>query len=355
LTNFIISSFTSVYTGVFWFGQQYPQNSLIYEKNSALAGFAKADSTFTSPPNNGWFTTLGTLASASASSSSSSSTSASEALSLLQIFGFLQQNSWVLAGSRPEYASVLGSRAQRPLLTASQAAIEATLRSKPFINFATTADSATGDYGILGTMESRYFVNFSSTSGIQGFNTNPYFTNLGSTITQDSQIDAILVEKLNALIADLAKLDKSAILTSSPSIEAILKFQLDASSVTAQMPYGAMFLDYIDQPGLKARVILHFGTDRRIAASSNFPSQGKRQMIQLTQLNQALMRAFGSSDARLRGSTITQGVRAFPDLQNTKLNLGFGSIIGGILYPFGVSFLLPIFVIILVKEKEDKM
>jgi ABC-2 family transporter protein len=39
----------------------------------------------------------------------------------------------------------------------------------------------------------------------------------------------------------------------------------------------------------------------------------------------------------------------------TKIYLPFGSLIGGILYPFGVSFLLPIFVIIIVQEKENRI
>ncbi|KAI8848838.1 hypothetical protein BC829DRAFT_417290 [Chytridium lagenaria] len=39
---------------VFWFGNDNPQNSVIYERNANLSGFAKLDSTFTSPPNGGW-------------------------------------------------------------------------------------------------------------------------------------------------------------------------------------------------------------------------------------------------------------------------------------------------------------
>jgi hypothetical protein len=44
-----------------------------------------------------------------------------------------------------------------------------------------------------------------------------------------------------------------------------------------------------------------------------------------------------------------------PQLFTTKADLPIASFVGRILYPFGVSFLLPIFVITLVKEKEDRI
>lgn len=44
-----------------------------------------------------------------------------------------------------------------------------------------------------------------------------------------------------------------------------------------------------------------------------------------------------------------------PQVGSTKFNVAFGSLIGGTLYPFGVSFLLPLFVIVLVQEKEYRI
>jgi len=40
---------------------------------------------------------------------------------------------------------------------------------------------------------------------------------------------------------------------------------------------------------------------------------------------------------------------------DTEFSLPIGSFVGEILYPFGVSFLLPVFVVSLVKEKEDRI
>ncbi|ORY52928.1 P-loop containing nucleoside triphosphate hydrolase protein [Rhizoclosmatium globosum] len=58
---------------------------------------------------------------------------------------------------------------------------------------------------------------------------------------------------------------------------------------------------------------------------------------------------------RLSQAVITQSVRAFPILSSTAIVLPLGNVIGSILYPFGVSFLMPLFVVSLVKEKERKI
>ncbi|KAI9355131.1 P-loop containing nucleoside triphosphate hydrolase protein [Zopfochytrium polystomum] len=70
----------------------------------------------------------------------------------------------------------------------------------------------------------------------------------------------------------------------------------------------------------------------------------------MVQLNQAVLKALGARwGGKMKDARITQGIRAFPDSQTTGFNVEFGGIIGRILYPFGVSFLLPVFVIVLVK------
>ena len=121
------------------------------------------------------------------------------------------------------------------------------------------------------------------------------------------------------------------------------------------MPYGAVFLDSLNPPALSSKFVMHYGNDKRLIAAANFPSTGQRLTTQLVQLNQALVKAFFATSTTNSGSRIVQGLRAFPDTQSTALTFQFGGIIGRILYPFGVSFLLPIFVIVLVKEKEDRM
>ncbi|KAJ3409337.1 hypothetical protein HDV05_004476 [Chytridiales sp. JEL 0842] len=345
-----------ILTGVFWFGNSYPQNSPIYEKNALSPLIARIDSTYIPPPDSGWLQTLASLA-------NSSSASTADSTALLQTFTRLQQQTWALvASSDPSVAPILGSRTQGTLRSAAQLAAEVSLRgSRPFTNFSTTPDLVTGDYGILGTMEGRYYVNFASSTsggsatsrGIQGFTRVPYFQQLEDTVRTPEDIDVQLAALLRNVIADLAKIDKTVLTSSNPDAAKLIEFQLQSGTVVSQMPHGALLLSGFDRERLQARLVMHVGTDRRIQAASGFPSQGRRQMILLTQFTQSLFRAFNPT--RFGGAGISQGVRAFPSQQSTKLDLNFGSIIGGILYPFGVSFLLPIFVGVLVKEKEERV
>lgn len=61
------------------------------------------------------------------------------------------------------------------------------------------------------------------------------------------------------------------------------------------------------------------------------------------------------SSATANATRITHGFRGMPQLFSSKAEIPIASMVGRILYPFGVSFLLPIFVITLVKEKEDRI
>lgn len=61
------------------------------------------------------------------------------------------------------------------------------------------------------------------------------------------------------------------------------------------------------------------------------------------------------TSATANTTRITHGFRGMPQLFSSKAEIPIASMVGRILYPFGVSFLLPIFVITLVKEKEDRI
>ncbi|KAJ3130321.1 hypothetical protein HK100_008124 [Physocladia obscura] len=171
--------------------------------------------------------------------------------------------------------------------------------------------------------------------------------------TSNNEVDLQLANLLMELISELASLDKSVLYETNPSTTELLAFYANAGKVTRKIPYGAIFLDTFNTNTLEARFILHFGSDKRIESSGIFPTQGERLLTAVAQLGQVSLR--GLLSASYSTATITQGIRAFPEVDSTALNLPFGGLIGRILYPFGVSFLLPIFSIILVKEKEDRI
>ena len=117
-------------------------------------------------------------------------------------------------------------------------------------------------------------------------------------------------------------------------------------------PLPATYFDTIDHDAKRYAYTLQYGRDNRIEATSNFPAAGFRQIIQQAYLTNALLR---TGNASLTGSRILHGLRGFPSIKNTRLPLKLSGAIGGILFPFGISFLLPIFTLTLVKEKEDRI
>ncbi|ORY24436.1 hypothetical protein BCR33DRAFT_755844 [Rhizoclosmatium globosum] len=272
---------------VYWFGDEYPSNSPIYEKYGNLTGAAKVDSTFVPPPQGGWIAQLTKLATDPQNFDFES----------FQYFTRFQQASWAVVGARPGLENALGALPNAGPLSLNQG-LALTANASSFL-----APHYQSSSGILGSIAQRLFINFTVTN-------NNKFPSISTT----DDIDNILSNNLNNIITGLAGLNKSVLLLNKDkqTIAALQAFQLSADAITAQMPYGGIFLDAFDADAKAAKLTI----------------------------------------AR---ATVTQGIRAFPNIQNTGFSYPFGGLIGRILYPFGVSFLLPIFVIMLVKEKEDRI
>ncbi|KAI9328048.1 hypothetical protein DFJ73DRAFT_904539 [Zopfochytrium polystomum] len=332
----------------------YPHNSDIYERNSNASLSQKIDSTYYPPPDGGWISVL-------------SSNSDSEALNR---FTQNQLNFWgVSSASSDALSSILGVPTSSAVAVASLQSFLTATNLTVFVDpsFSTGAATATSTNtagsGLLGAIGSRLYANISSTTGLQGFIPVPYFVAPNASAssnpsTSDLALDDDLTARIQDLLVQLAQLNKTVLQETDPSTSALTDFYVRAGAVTAKMPHGSVFLDAISTDGasLGSRLVLHVGTDKRVDAAANFPPKGQRLLAFLTQLDQATLKYFATTvGGKLVGAKITQGLRAFPDTQSTRLNYEFAGIIGRILFPFGVSFLLPIFVITLVKEKEDRI
>lgn len=126
------------------------------------------------------------------------------------------------------------------------------------------------------------------------------------------------------------------------------------------LPHGSVYFQTIDHSKKNYKFDMSFGSDRRLTSSTNFrmfgfniAASGARQLIQLTQLTNSIFR--NGNVATFGKGQITQGLRLLPQVTSNELKISFGGIIGSILFPFGISFLLPIFSIILVQEKENRI
>ncbi|TPX33602.1 hypothetical protein SmJEL517_g03582 [Synchytrium microbalum] len=326
-----------------WFGESYPF-STIYEKDPGLSGnIAGKDSMFTAEPLGGWFNFLNTTF--------SNATLASRYAGQIQFFTKYQSRPWYMYTFSDSVSAtgLLGTAGQQPVVPFSQAGSVSAAAYK----------YANQSNGLLDTMETRYALNISTTVVGDvatyvpaGFVPVPVWVPVtGNTSTA---LDSVLATALNNVIQLLAGVDKSVLLSNS-SNALLTQFYSAVSSLTQAMPYGGVFFETLDTTNRKFAHTLQVGTDERLASSSGYPDPGWRQTMLQARLGQAYMRFSGGVNGVLGSATITQGLRAFPQLATTGVSLPIAGLIGRILYPFGISFLLPIFVITLVKEKEDRI
>lgn len=94
---------------------------------------------------------------------------------------------------------------------------------------------------------------------------------------------------------------------------------------------------------------MQIGSDKRLSVAANYPAEGLRKVATQAQLGNAFLKSTNNE------STITHGFRVFPEYKNVKVDIPIASFVGRILFPFGVSFLLPAFTQTLVREKEDRI
>ncbi|KAJ1344845.1 hypothetical protein BSLG_000360 [Batrachochytrium salamandrivorans] len=324
---------------VFWYGENYPK-SPIYEKDPGATGNAIRDSTYTAEPVGGWFTALVTgLASGAIDGGA------------FQRFIGLQLRSWSLySAADADTLSRLGSKSlQAPIPIQT---LLTTSNTSAFVS--PLADPAVG---ILGTIPTRYWVDLGdgSMSGVGGNALNvqpvPWYNYSSGT---DNDLDDAISAALRKVIFDISQVDKSAIVGGAKNnITATNELFLKIGKILNALPHGAVFFNKVDHANKQYSWNYHYGNDIRLTATSNFPVPGERLLHQQTQLDNAILR--NSNSTTFGSASITQGLRIFPHIASSKLDLPFGGLIGSILYPFGVSFLLPVFCVILVQEKEYRV
>lgn len=130
--------------------------------------------------------------------------------------------------------------------------------------------------------------------------------------------------------------------------------------------FGAIYVNKLEIDDAKIEATLQAGRISRIeiAELPNFlqrenavqPSVGLRLITSLSRLSNALLGS--SSDPQASKIQISHALLGMPqsikwDLASTPID--FSVLLGQYTFPYAVAFLLPIFVLILVKEKEDRI
>ena len=313
----------------YWFGEQYP-NSTLYERPTGAAGNLIKDSAYLPQPFIGWFQTLTNITTPS---------------STINIFNTHQQRAWALVSADASVdLSLVGAKPSASSLNPTQFL---TLPPQPLFD----APNAT-NRGLLNTIPTRYYVSLTSATNFTNisFIPVPYY-NQTSTPGGPNDLDDLIATGILNAIEEIKKIDKTGL--QGRSTARYNEVFIEAAKILGPLPQGSIYFQKIDPATKSYKYTLSFGEDDRLVSSSNFPPAGRRLILHQTHLSNAILRT--SNVSSFATAQITQGFRLMPQVTTTELKLSFGGVIGGILYPFGVSFLLPIFAIMLVGEKEKRI
>ncbi|KAI8925005.1 hypothetical protein BC831DRAFT_284172 [Entophlyctis helioformis] len=319
----------------YWYGDEYPTGGSVYEPTPNVTGKLLRDSSNIHKPTIGWINAITTgLASKLIDTTT------------YTLFNSQQQRQWTIYGNSPNVSSAsLGALTKQSNISFQQFAL------LPPTSPAFVSTNTTPAAGILGTLPTRYWLDLGSYGGSRGVQPVPWFEFQDG---DSSSMDDYYRKALQTVIDQIARLDKSVLLpTRNSTVQEIQNLYLQIDVILNQLPYGAIYFTKVDHAAKQYGFNMHVGRDSRVARASRFPAMGARQLAHLTQLSNGILR--NSNTATLGNARITQGFRVFPQLGSTALTFQFSGVIGGILFPFGVSFLLPIFSIILVQEKEARI
>ncbi|KAI8909841.1 hypothetical protein EDD86DRAFT_190603 [Gorgonomyces haynaldii] len=315
----------------FWYADDYPYSEP-YDRDPLQRGDKIRDAMFVAEPIGGWLSVI-----ASQNKSRIDATG-------INIFNVNQQRAWLHVGFANGVDSLLGNKSfANPFL----ASLLTNSSANNFVN-------GTRSNGLLNTIGTRYYADIVLTGpynaivrSVQPF---PWYNvSTGTNVAND--LDDKIAIAINSALLEIAKLDKTALLGSNVTARTL--FYLQVNQLLTAVPYGGIYFSTINHSQRKYSWNFHVGVDKRLTASTNFPAAGPRLLLQQTLLDNAILRM--SNPSTLGDSSITHGFRIMPQLGSNAISIPFGSIIGSILYPFGVSFLLPIFAIILVQEKEQRI
>ncbi|KAJ3368547.1 hypothetical protein HDU91_000493 [Kappamyces sp. JEL0680] len=326
-----------------WFGEEYPygKNEVYEPASDFLHRYSNKDSVYSTEILSGWLDVLDPTN----GGTDLFNPYAKQALALLSAFVVFQSRPWAIVASDPSITGLLGSSPR-----------EANFSSPTLIpgDGMVYFKNATEANGILDTIEPRYYVQCKAIPPtLDGYLKVPFFD---QSYASEADLSAALATRLTTAVDNLHNVPP--VNQTLASISAMYAELANAQTVFAMqdavevVPYTALYFSEIDHAAKSYSYMLQVGTNTKVSNVRGFPTSGFRAILQQSQLSNGFLRY---SNASLGTSSITQGTRAFPYLGPAQVSVPFGSIIGRILYPLGISFLLPIFTLALVKDKEQKI
>lgn len=230
----------------------------------------------------------------------------------------------------------------------------------------TLFNSATASSGIFDTLPNFYYSNLTTQfngsvypipAAIPRFINAPFSSTLGTQLSVSDANEAMDSQLYELITRSYGRLSSLSLSNSSNGLLGLLNFVASSQDIVAQLPYGSILINAIDLVDKLVTMTWQVGSDRRVTSTSAFPTEGYRRIYTEYVTSNSILRTMGAQggNSKMASSQITPSLRAMPSLQSNRLVINVGSYVGVVLYPYGVSFLLPIFVLILVREKESRI
>ncbi|KAJ8324327.1 hypothetical protein O5D80_006397 [Batrachochytrium dendrobatidis] len=352
-----VMSGDQVFLGMFktctnWYGEDYAQSMTnTYDIFTDAVGNQVRDSTYTSEPEGGWFDVLSQYNTTWDQIMIKSSPKVQP--STLYVFNSLQKRSWYLYAADPSVnISQIGTRPQGPAFPLSDL-IKAP--SNPAFAIPAAAPRTLNDTvanGLFGTIPTRYYLDFDP------------FTNHGPTANvtavpwyvpaiNEASMEEYILAALKSSSTAIGFIDKTALSGYVNNYKGFFYVNQAIGNALKNVPHGGIYFKMVDHAKKQYAVNMNIGTNSLLQIAHNFPSPGDRQLVQLTQLSNAFLR--NSDPVKLGHASITQGLRVMPRIVKDPFKSMLGNSLASFIYPFAISFLLPMFVIDLVQEKESKV
>ncbi|OMH81975.1 ABC transporter A family member 9 [Zancudomyces culisetae] len=220
--------------------------------------------------------------------------------------------------------------------------------------------------GILGKIDRNFWVNLGniqipgtnmSMVGPNGIISTPWFETDRYNGYTSQQMDLELKGKIMNVHEQFSQVDTgvfNALRANSSDPEnfaSLLRYYGAVGNIVAQMPSAAILFDVANSASGDWRYTLQIGENDQISSAGSYPPVMDRMFVHQTQLSNGLLRSSLGDDT----AKIEHSLRAMPQGFLQRFTVPIGSLIGGSLFPFGVSFLIASFVVLLVREKEERI
>ena len=214
-----------------------------------------------------------------------------------------------------------------------------------FINQSFYSNSSTATQNLFSTSFS--LTNLSSTGfNLTGLQTLPYFND--TSLSSNDQLDDLISNDILTTIHQLSLVNSSSVTLGYWS-SALLRYPAVAKAIqiVSNMPWGV--LRFGEVANSTVSYMIQAGTDSRLLNVASYPSEGLRRMAFQTMFSKALLNSRGE------GVTITPVYQVMPRYISTKIEIPASLLSARILFPFGISFFIPLFVYILTLEKQSRI